>query len=235
MRRPVVLMSFVLILSALVAAGCKDSTGSSGAVFDSIVYHDGGHVWVSALGMSTTPARAQAERHLHTIGSDWEVTAMAVSPAGRYAALGLWSPSPVSSREHEGRIIVFDILTASTVHDYRKAAMNDLGSFPIEDGAMYVFTLSWLSGNELLVNMQPQASWIESLPSNVSLVIDAPTGVRSSIEYYSRSGPAPVTAPQHSAHTKFAHELVGGVVEIRGQPVRDLRVGLQRYGVFFNP
>jgi hypothetical protein len=235
MRRPLVLVSSALILSAVIAAGCSDSTGSSGAVFDSVVYHDNSDVWVSALSTSATPVRAQVERHLHTFGSGWEVTALAVSPAGRYAALGLWSHSQVSSRQHEGRIIVFDILAASTVHDYRKAAMNDLGNFPIEDGAMLVFALSWLSGDELLVNMQPQASWIESSPSNVSLVIDARSGDRSSIEYYERSGPAPVTAPQHAAHTKFAHQLVSGVVQIGGQPVRDLRVGIQRYGVFFNP
>jgi hypothetical protein len=229
------LRSLALLLVAAVFGIACDATGPTVSDLDKIVYHDDGNLWVSVLHTSDAPVRAQAERHLHAIGSGWEVTALAVSPGGRYAAIGLWNPSQESSRQHEGRLMIFDIAAASTMHDYRKAEMTDLGSFTIADGAMFVFRLGWLSADELLIDMQPQTSWVESLPSNISIVVDAPTGVRSSIAYYQRSAPPPVTAPVHAAHTKYIHHLVDGVVGISGAPVRDLRSGLQGYGVFFSP
>lgn len=225
---PVILsLFFILSLSS-----CKDDEEPSNAGKLSIVMHNSAGVIYFSYFDRVPPGEVVKTKTLFTFAGKWEYNALSISPKGEYGALAMFSKEG-ASRTWEGKIILYNVITGEVIREYGKADLVNLMKFPVADASMFVVNMGWMDADQLLVHMQPQTLWIESVPQNASLIIDVKTEEAVDLKYSNRLGPFAIIAPEHLSKTKYATEIKEGLLQIEGTALRNM-IQLVDFDIYFN-
>jgi hypothetical protein len=225
---PFILLSFFI----LSLSSCKDDDEPSNQGKLSIVMHNSAGVIYFSYFDKVPPGEVVKTKTLFTFSGKWEYRALSISPNGEYGALAMYSKEGVS-RTWEGKIIVYNVVTGEVNREYGKADLVSLMNFPVADASMFIVNLDWMDGNQLLVHLQPQTPWVESVPQNASLIINVETEAAVDLKYSSRSEPFAIIAPEHRSKTKYATEIKDGLLQVQGSALKNL-ITLVDYDIYFS-
>lgn len=233
MKKLIQILPFILIVFLMLSlSSCKDDNEPSNDSKLSIVMHNSAGVIYFSYFNQGSPREVVETKTLFTFGGNWEYNGLSISPKGEYGALAMFSKEG-ASRTWEGKIILYNAITGGVIREFGKEDLVDLMNFPVADASMFVINLDWMDGNQLLVHMQPQTLWIESVPQNASLIIDVKTEEAVDLKYSNRLGPFAIIAPEHLSKTKYATEIKEGLLQIEGTALRNM-IQLVDFDIYFN-
>jgi hypothetical protein len=224
----------VLGMIILMTISCKkksDDPNPQDATENYVIYNADNSIYVSVL-KDLPDGESKEERKVYAIPSDWRFNALSLSPSGKYGTIALFSTAGANSKEYEGKIGIYNIVSNTLIKEYKKVDLIRLTEFTISEAAMLIVNMDWMDNDKLLIHMQPQTSWIGSLPQNVSLVVDVNNDQVIDKKNSNRNAPFLLRAPSHPSKTKYATEIKNNSLFIGGQKVKNLRP-LGDYDVYF--
>ena len=165
---------------------------------------------------------ASEEKLIFTLPNHSRFTAISVSPTGKYGAIATYTSSGSDSKKYKGNVRLYQFPDGELVKEYAKADFIEMVDYPVSEASMYVVKLSWMNDKELLIHMSPQTYWIESVPYNISMILDVTTDEVVQLQY------SPVNswvfeAPTHPSKTKYSGEIRNKYLHINNTKVQDLR------------
>jgi hypothetical protein len=230
-----ILILMALVPSLFIFSSCKKKsedpdTPQTGV--SHVMYSAEKIVYVSEL-KNLPPGEAIGEKVVYTIPADWRFTSLSVSPSGNIGTLALFSNADSDSKKYEGNIKIYNLSENKLLKEFNKADFINMLEYPVSEASMFVVKMFWMDNDKLLIHMQPQTSWIGSLPQNVSLIVDIKTDAVIEKKYSDRNGPYAITAPDHLSKTKYAAEIVSQSLFINGSKVQNLRT-IAAFDLAFN-
>lgn len=234
MNAPISNMKYIfIVLFSLLLYSCCDEDEEPDAVSNpSIVMHNSNGI-ISFSYLDQVPPREVSHSNvLFTFAAPWAYRALSISPGGRYGAIAMFSQAG-TARAWEGKIMVYNTSDGSLFKEYNKTAFISLMNFPVADASMLVERLGWMNNDQLLVHLQPQTPWIESIPQNASLIINVISDTRVDLKYSNRSDPFTIQAPEHSSRNRYSSEIRQSKLYINGTMVSNLP-DISTYDVYFN-
>jgi hypothetical protein len=233
MKKLIRFSPFVLLLSLLISlVSCKDDEEPSNQGRLSVVMHNSAGVIYFSYFDKVPPGEVVKTKTLYTFAGKWEYRALSISPDGEYGALAMYSKEG-ENRTWEGKIILYNVVTGEVNREYGKADLINLMNFPVSEASMFVVNMDWMDGDQLLVHMQPQTPWVESVPQNASLIINVETEAAVDLKYSNRSGPFAIIAPEHLSKTKYATEIKDGLLQVQGSALKNL-IKLVDFDIYFS-
>jgi hypothetical protein len=233
MKKLIRISPFVILFFLLISlTSCKDDDEpSNGGALSIVMHNSAGKIYFSYFE-KVPPGEVVKTKELYTFAGKWEYQGLSISPKGEYGALAMYSKEG-ASRTWEGKIIVYNVITGLTMKEYGKADLVALMNFPVADASMFIINLDWMDGKQLLVHMQPQTPWMESVPQNASLIIDVETEAAVDLKYSNRTGPFAIIAPEHLSKTKYATEIKDGLLQVQGSALKNL-ITLVDFDIYFS-
>lgn len=232
MKKLIQFLPFILVpFFFLSLSSCKDDKEPTNSGKLSIVMHNSAGVIYFSYFNQVPPGEVVKTKTLFTFGGNWEYNGLSISPKGEYGALAMYSKEGIT-RNWEGKIILYNVITGEVIREYGKADLVNLMSFPVAEASMFIVNMDWMNADQLLVHMQPQTPWMESVPQNASLIIDVKTEESVDLKYSNRTGPFAIIAPEHLSKTKYATEIKEGLLQIDGAALRNM-IQLVDFDIYF--
>jgi hypothetical protein len=224
----------VIICLVLISftTGCKKGAEEPDKKLSIIMHNSGGTISFTYL-KNLPPGEITDVKKLYTLPVGWSYNGLSISPAGDYGVIAMYSQQGIS-RNWEGKIRMYDASNGGLIKEFNKAELVSLMNYPVADASMFIVNMDWINDTQLLVHLQPQMPWIESIPQNASLVIDVDKNELVDLKYSNRNSPFNIQAPQHASKVKYSTEINNNnLLLIQGNVVKNLSE-LSDVDVYFN-
>lgn len=198
-----------------------------------IAFEQGNTVKWSGLE-NVPPGDVTDIKDVTTLGS-WNLEFLTLSPNGGLLAIGLRKNNNVSDGVLDAKVEIYNIYRGVQLAEWDEDDLKDL----IEDNASLEYpseivdfnprNLSWMNNNELLMNIQPiiAGTGLDLLPQDVALVVKyTDESVTQGPDFYGRTDPSPITAPNHPQKTAFSSENQNGSILVDGSGINGLPTGI---------
>lgn len=169
---------------------------------------------------------------------NWNLEFMSLSPNGGLLALGLRNDSNPAEGILDAKVMIYNIYRGVLLQEWNEAMFKQLIetnanlSYPSQLVDFNPRNLAWMNNNELLVNIQPiiAGTGIDGLPEDVALVIQyTDTTLTQGPDFYPRTDPSPITAPDHPQKTTFSSENQNGDILVAGSAINGLTGGIGQF------
>jgi hypothetical protein len=218
-----VLISFI--------ANCKKSTEEPDKKLSIIMHNSAGKISFTYL-KNLPPGEITDTKNLYTLPVGWSYRGLSISPAGDYGVIAMYSQQGIS-KDWEGKIRMYDASDGGLIKEFNKAELVSLMNYPVAEASMFIVNMDWMNDTQLLVHLQPQMPWIESIPQNASLVIDVDKNELVDLKYSNRNSPYTIQAPQHASKVKYTTVINNNLLLIQGNIVKNMSE-VSDVDVYFN-
>jgi len=201
-----------------------------------IAFQQGDDIRWSGLE-NVPPGTVTNLRKVTSLGG-WDLEHMTLSPNGGLLAVGLRNNNNPADGILDAKVLVFNIYRDTQLADWDEQDLknfienNSNITYPTELKDFNPRNLSWMNNVELLINVQPivAGTSIESLPQDAAMVIRyQDESLTDGPDFYARTSPSPIAAPNHPQKTAFTTENRSGTIFIDGSRVNGLPTGIGKF------
>jgi hypothetical protein len=189
-------------------------------------------------GLENVPPGTVTDIRMVTSLGGWDLEHMTLSPNGGLLAIGLRNNNNPAEGILDAKVLVFNMYTDTQLAEWDEQDLknfienNSNLTYPTELKDFNPRNLSWMNNVELLINVQPiiAGTSIESLPQDAAMVIRyQDESLTNGPDFYPRTSPSPITAPNHPQKTAFSTENRSGTIFIDGSQVNGLPTGIGKF------